>query len=277
MGFLLSPVGITRAGKKTNRMQAIPYRSFSWIPLVFTLLSAAGCAATPGRTTANDPWQGFNRGVYKFNDTVDRAAVKPVAKGYQHLPQWMRSGVGNFFTNLGQPAVIVNQLLQGKPTAAAQDTGRLLLNTVIGIGGLCDVASHAGLPLHDEDMGQTLAKWGVSSGPFLELPVFGPSNVRDAPSRIADYFLGVLQYTDIPPATAWGLRALEGVDKRASLLSVEGTLDQAFDPYAVIRDVWIQRREYQIFDGNPPEAPLEDESGDQPVDDPSTAPAEKGS
>jgi len=249
-------------------MQATPFRSLSWLPLLLALLAAAGCAATPGRTTFDDPWQGFNRKVYKFNDTVDRSAVKPVAKRYQKLPQWLRTGVGNFFTNLGQPAVIVNQLLQGKPTAAAQDTGRLLLNTIIGIGGLFDVASRAGLPLHDEDIGQTLAKWGVASGPFVELPVFGPSNVRDAPSRIADYFLGVLHYTDMPEGAAWGLRALDGIDQRASLLSVEGTKDQAFDPYGVIRDVWIQRREYKIFDGNPPEAPLEDDSGgDQPADD----------
>jgi len=234
--------------------------------LSFAALLAAGCAATPGRTVmGEDPWEGFNRGVYKVNDTLDRAALKPVAKGYKKVtPGWIRRGIGNFFANLEYPVTIINQFLQGKGVTGLKDTGRFLLNTTLGVGGLFDVATPIGLDAHDEDFGQTLAVWGVSSGPYLNLPLFGPSTVRDAPSRIFDYFIDPLTYSsDISWEVKWGERALKTVHGRAELLPLDGTLERTFDPYAFVRDAWLQRREFEIFDGNPPPETLDEEFFDE--------------
>ncbi|HKE96463.1 MAG TPA: VacJ family lipoprotein, partial [Povalibacter sp.] len=229
------------------------------LALVAVLLTAAGCASTPGRTRGDDPWEGMNRGVYKFNDTLDRAALKPVAKGYRKItPRWFRTGVGNFFSNLSYPATAVNQFLQGKAKMGVRDTGRFLLNSTVGLAGLFDVATPLGLQANDEDFGQTLAVWGVHSGPFVTLPFFGPSSLRDAPSRVFDYFLGPLVYADVPWETTWGLRAFDIVHSRSELLPLDATLQNAFDPYAFIRDAWVQQREFAIFDGNPPPEQLED-------------------
>ena len=253
-------------------------RALRTVALVFAAIVATGCAATPGRTpVGEDRLEGFNRGVYKFNDTIDRAALKPVAKGYKKItPGWMRRGVGNFFSNLEYPITIVNQFLQGKPGTGLKDTGRFLVNTTLGLGGLFDVATPIGLDAHDEDFGQTLAVWGVNSGPFITLPLFGPSTLGDAPSRAVDFLQDPLTPPDHTGAAAWGQRALDLVHTRAELLTLDPTLERAFDPYAFIRDAWLQRREFEIFDGNPPpetleeefleEEPLEDtETGDTPA------------
>jgi phospholipid-binding lipoprotein MlaA len=233
--------------------------------LAVIVLLGSGCAATPGRTRADDPWEGFNRGVYKFNDTLDRAALKPVAKGYRKItPQWMRMGIGNFFSNLSYPGTVVNQFLQGKAKLGFQDFGRFLVNSTLGVGGLIDLATPMGLPANDEDFGQTLAVWGVGSGPYLTLPFFGPSSLRDAPSRAVDYFLGPLTYTDaLAWEVEWGLRGLDVVHSRSELLPLDATLQRTFDPYAFMRDAWIQQREFNIFDGNPPPETLEDVEGDE--------------
>lgn len=231
--------------------------------MVFIVLACAGCAATPGRTPPDDPLQGFNRGIYKFNDTVDRAALKPVAKGYRKItPHWFRTGVGNFFANLTYPATAVNQFLQGKGKLGYQDTGRFLVNTTIGIGGLFDVATKMGLPANDEDFGQTLAVWGVGSGPFLNLPFFGPSSLRDAPSRAIDYFMGPLSYVDLPWETELGLRVIDLVHRRSELLQLDPTLQRTYDPYAFVRNAWVQQREFAIYDGNPPQETLEEPTVD---------------
>lgn len=244
-----------------NRLRAIC--------LLTLALTLTGCATAPGRTTADDPWEGFNRGVYRFNDFADRNALKPVARGYEAVtPDWFRTGVGNFFSNLAYPTTIVNQLLQGKPAMAGKDAGRFVINSVLGLGGLFDVAVHAGLPDNDEDFGQTLAVWGVPSGPFFNIPLFGPSTVRDAPSRIADYFSGVTRYVDLHWQEEWIARGLEVVNDRAELLPLESQLEQVFDRYGFIRDAWIQRREYQVFDGIPPEPTFDDE----PLDEAPAAP-----
>ena len=250
--------------------------------LVGSLLVLAGCASTPGRTHDEDPWQGFNRGVYKFNDTLDRAALKPVAKGYRKVtPRWFRAGVGNFFSNLSYPATVVNQFLQGKPGMGTRDAGRFLVNTTLGIGGLFDVATRMGLQANDEDFGQTLAVWGVGSGPYLTLPFFGPSSLRDAPSRAFDYFLGPLEYVDIPWEAEWGMRSLDLVHSRSELLPLDSTLQNAYDPYGFIRDAWVQQREFAIFDGNPPPETLEEDfsdeepAGEEPAEtQPATEPAQ---
>jgi len=227
---------------------------------------AAGCAATPGRTTPEDRWEGFNRGVYKFNDAVDRAALKPVAKGYRAItPRWLRVGIGNFLGNLEYPATVANQFLQGKATMGLRDTGRFLLNSTLGIAGIFDVATAVGLEANDEDLGQTLAVWGVGSGPYLTLPLFGPSTLRDAPTRVVDFFFDPLTYlNDVPWEAVWGERVLDVVHSRAELLPLDGTLQRTYDPYAFIRDSWLQQREFAIFDGNPPPETLEDFEDEEP-------------
>lgn len=238
--------------------------------MLLVAIVATGCAATPGRTlTGEDRWEDFNRGVHKFNDTVDRATLKPIAKGYQKItPSWMRRGIGNFFSNLEYPITIVNQFLQGKAVDGLKDTGRFLINSTIGVAGLFDVATPIGLDEHDEDFGQTLAVWGVDSGPYLTLPLFGPSTLRDAPSRAVDWFLDPLTHADIEWEAEWAQRSLDLVHTRAALLSLDATLERTFDPYAFIRDAWIQRREFEIFDGNPPLEPLqlEEEWMDEEMD-----------
>jgi phospholipid-binding lipoprotein MlaA len=232
----------------------------------------SGCATAPGRTVNDDRWEGFNRGVYKFNDTIDRAALKPLAKGYKKItPHWFRIGVGNFFSNLAYPVTIVNQLLQGKAKTGLQDTGRFLINSTLGVAGLVDVATPMGLQANDEDFGQTLAVWGVGSGPYLTLPFFGPSTLRDAPSRAIDYWFGPLTYIQVSPWEAeWAASGLDLVHSRSELLTLDPTLQRTFDPYAFMRDAWLQQREFNIFDGNPPPETLEDlEEGleEEPVSD----------
>lgn len=219
----------------------------------------AGCATAPGHTTADDPWEGVNRRVFKFNDAVDRAAVKPVATAYQKVtPSWFRTGVSNFLDNLEQPFIIVNELLQGKPSLMARNTCRLVLNTVVGLGGFIDVAGRLGLEPLNEDFGQTLAVWGVPSGRYLVLPFFGPSNLRDGPARAVDYYGQPQRYAEIPWETKTGLTVLDVVDTRQRLLASEDALASAYDRYGIIRDAWVQRREYLIYDGNPPQEDYED-------------------
>jgi phospholipid-binding lipoprotein MlaA len=216
-----------------------------------------GCA-TPGSTTGHDPWVGMNRNIYAFNDDLDSTIVKPVAQGYKYItPAWFRGAVGRFFANLEEPLTMANQLMQGKPLLFLQDTGRFITNSTLGVGGLFDVADRMNMPAHDEDFGQTLAVWGVPSGPYFVLPFFGPSTVRDAPSRIPEFLVGDLGYLGASKAVQWGALGLEIIDTRASLLATDATLDSAYDRYGVMRDAWIQRREYLIFDGNPPEEDLE--------------------
>lgn len=250
---------------------------FRWLCLALAAVLLSACTTAPGRTSSDDPWQGMNRSVYKFNDAVDRAAVKPVAKGYRKItPQWFRTGMSNFFNHLEIPWTMVNELLQGKPQLMAQDTCRFVLNTIVGLGGFIDVAQKLELGAHDEDFGQTLAVWGVPSGPYLVLPMFGPSTVRDGFGRVPDYFGRPQRYAEIPWETSTSLTALEVVQARASLLSVEDTLNNAYDKYGVMRDAWLQRREYQVYDGNPPPEPALDEDIDLEDDAVETPPDESG-
>ncbi|HKQ82241.1 MAG TPA: VacJ family lipoprotein [Steroidobacteraceae bacterium] len=247
-------------------MSALPSR-FCSVARIAALLAvallASACATTPGRTTNKDPYEGFNRKMDKFNDTIDRAALKPVAKAYNKVtPRPVRRGVSNFFANLEYPTTFINQFLQGKFVLGLRDTGRFLVNSTLGIAGLFDVASKMNLPANDEDFGQTLAVWGVASGPYLVLPFFGPSNFRDGPSRIPDEYTYTLHYIDMSWEAKTGLRAVDLVSERAELLSLDQTMSKTYDRYAFIRDAWVQRREYNIFDGEPPMDDLEDEAAD---------------
>lgn len=234
------------------------------------LRSVAGCClmlllsacATTAEHAPGDPYEAANRKVYAFNDVVDRATLKPAARAYvATLPQPVRTSVTNFFYNLGMPAVIFNQLLQGKLTAAGQDTLRFAMNLTLGIGGLFDPASDANLPRHDEDLGQTLGRWGVPPGPYLMLPFLGPSHLRDLPSVVADRFLEPFYWYDYGNER-WISLAISLVDKRARLLPLDATLARAYDPYAFIRDAYSQRRLFQVYDGDVPEHLLQqDEAG----------------
>jgi phospholipid-binding lipoprotein MlaA len=221
-------------------------------------LSLAGCATT-GTPDPADPLQSMNRGIYSFNDAIDKAALKPVAVTYhEHTPSWFQTGVGNFYSNLTTPATALNDLLQGKVVAAGQDTLRFVINTTLGWGGVLDVASGAGLPQHDEDLGQTLGKWGVPAGPYLMVPLLGPSTVRDLPSRVSETFLQPLYWFNLGNAR-WGSLALSLVDTRARLLPLDEALDGVYDKYAFIRNGYLQRRQFLIYDGNPPEEPIDEE------------------
>ncbi len=218
--------------------------------LIALLLS--GCATT-GAPTAGDPLERMNRGTHRFNDAVDRAVLKPVATGYRnHVPQFIQTGVDNVLDNLAFPTTIVNDLLQLKFKDTLVDLGRFIVNTTVGLGGLMDPASELGIPRNDEDFGQTLGRWGVPAGPYLVLPFFGPSSVRDAPSIAADAQTDLRVALDLDSTTEWALAGLSFVNRRAELLPFDPSFDSAFDRYAFIRNAWLQRREYQVKDGNVP-------------------------
>lgn len=201
----------------------------------------------------NDPFEGFNRGVYSFNDAVDRTVVKPVATGYQKVvPEIVRGWVTNFFGNLDDAWSLVNLVLQGKPRQAYDMTVRVTTNTVLGLGGFLDIASAAGIERHQEDFGQTLGWWGVPAGPFLMLPLLGPSQVRDAAALPLDMTWDN-SFVD-HEATKWQLTALNAINTRANLLTASGLLDTvALDRYSFLRDAYVQRRQSMVYDGNPPQ------------------------
>lgn len=220
------------------------------------LLCLAGCASVPEASRdPRDPWEGYNRAMFQFNDAVDRAVLKPVAQGYErYTPDPVRTSVGNFFSNLGDVGILANDALQWKFHEAAVDLTRLIMNTSFGIFGLLDVASPMGLDKNNEDFGQTLGRWGVPSGPYLVVPFWGPGTLRDAPAELVDRRIHPLySYHEHPDQEA--LTALGLVDTRADLLSVERGLEGlGGDRYAAIRNAYLERRDYQVRDGAPSES-----------------------
>lgn len=243
--------------------------------MVAACLLLAGCAASPAREggapdpagdgdtqparDAADPLEAINRVTYRFNDTLDHWVLRPVAKSYQAVtPRPLRKGVTNFFDNLLTPIDIFNNLLQAKFTAALSDTGRLLLNSTLGIGGIFDPATDAGLAKHDEDFGQTLAVWGVPPGAYLVLPLLGPSTLRDAPALYADAQLTPLTHYD-NSSVRDKLLVLYAINTRERLLGTDRAVRNALDPYVFVREAYLQNRSYHIHDGDPP---LDDVYGD---------------
>ncbi|HVN47060.1 MAG TPA: VacJ family lipoprotein [Steroidobacteraceae bacterium] len=215
--------------------------------LALCLLLLCGCATLPpgSRRDPRDPWERVNRTSYKFNDALDRAIVKPVAKGYTHLPHPVQSGVHNFFDNLQTPVVIVNDLLQAQVKSFFSDIGRFLFNTTVGLGGLFDPATAAGMEKNDRDFGQTLGKWGVPKGPYVVIPIFGPYDVRDGIGTLTvDTFANPRNYTPFWVNT--GLWLVNGVDRRARLLPLDATIQSAYDPYAFIRNAYLQNRDFKV-------------------------------
>lgn len=220
-------------------------------------LALPGCATTGNDyQDPADPLEGFNRVMYRFNDGLDRVLIKPLAQGYQAImPAPLDRGVTNFFNNLEDIASAANNLLQLKPGRAASDLGRVAVNTTVGLAGFVDVASNLDLPRYDEDFGQTLGTWGLEPGPFIVLPVLGPTTLRDGVGRVADWYLDPVNYIE-DDTVRWSLKGLELIDTRADLLNASRVFDQAaLDPYAFMRDAYLQRRRSLVYDGNPPPEP----------------------
>ena len=228
-------------------------------------LLLVGCASAP---TANpkDPWEPMNRSVASFNDKIDDNVLKPVASGYRNVvPDLIQTGVRNVFNNFADMWSTVNNLLQLKPINTVESLGRVIVNTVFGIYGIFDVASYIKLERHPEDFGQTLGYWGVPNGPYLVLPLFGPSTLRDGASLPVDFAVSPTKLIgDIP--TRNEVFALRLVSKRSELLKSGNMLEQAsIDKYSFTRDAYLQYRRSQIYDGNPPD---EDDSNDDPSANP---------
>lgn len=229
------------------------------------LMVLTGCASGPN-AVARDPIEPFNRGVYGFNEALDSNVVRPVARAYQDVtPSPIRTGVHNFFANIADVWSTINNALQLKPYETVETGARVVVNTVVGVFGLFDVASHLQLERHPEDFGQTLGYWGVPSGPYIVLPVLGPSTLRDTASLPVDTKGNLVRHIEEVP-TRNTLTAVNLVDKRAGLLKATDQIDaMAIDKYSFVRDVFLQKRLSDVWDGNPPE-----------TDKPEQAPAPEG-
>ena len=227
---------------------------------VLVLALAAGAVSAQ---SANDPFEKANRAIFGFNEAVDSALLKPVAKGYQAVvPELVRTGVTNFFGNFGDGWSAINNLLQGKGEAAGTMVMRVAANTLFGIGGIFDVASDLGMERSTEDFGQTLGRWGMPAGPYVVWPLLGPSTARDSLARPLDLaWSPSLAVND--SGAKWSLSALNLIDTRANLLGASDVVDGlAFDKYTFIRDAYIARRRSLVYDGNPPELPEDKEPAD---------------
>ena len=217
-----------------------------------SLMLLGGCASTKN---PRDPLEPMNRAIYHFNDGLDKVVLKPVATVYKGiLPQFVRTGITNFYNNLYDVLTALNNLLQGKIGDAASDVGRIALNTTVGLAGFIDVATEVGLEKHKEDFGQTLGRWGIASGPYLQIPFFGPSSFRDAAGSFVDLKLDPVYWIwlhHVP--TRNSVWALYIVNLRANLLDSTKILEEAaLDPYEFQRDAYLQRRRNLVYDGNPP-------------------------
>ncbi|MGC3874268.1 MlaA family lipoprotein [Halomonas sp. GXIMD04776] len=215
----------------------------------------AGCASQGARPVEPvDPWEGFNRRVFAFNEVIDRYALKPVAQGYDTItPQPIQNGVGNFFSNLGELRTVLNSVLQWKWGNAGVASGRFLVNTTLGLGGVLDPASRMEWMAREEDFGQTLAVWGVAEGPYVVLPLLGPSTVRDTSALPADIYSYPLTYVE-DDKVRYAIRALQLVNFRASLLEQEKLVRG--DRYVFLRDTYLQRRRFEINDGQAGDDPF---------------------
>jgi len=226
--------------------------------LLFMLIQLAvlgGCASqqTTLSDPENDPWEAYNRKIFSFNMALDEAIAQPVAKGYNAIiPETPRRGIRNFFSNLGFPVTFLNLLAQGKIEDALTATGRFLMNSTVGVLGFVDVATKVEIPDYDEDFGQTLAVWGWKNSRYLVMPVFGPYTARDFVGRaFYGYFHPISyvarEYNNYIPMV------VDLIALRAELMPFQSELDAANDPYVLVRDVYLQNREFRIYDGEPPE------------------------
>lgn len=245
-------------------------------------LLLAGCATIPKDAGSNprDPYERFNRNVYEFNDKLDRYFLKPIAKGYVFIvPRAIRLCISSGFANMGEIRNAVNDILQAKPVGVATDTGRLVINSVLGVAGCFDVATKMGLERRTEDFGLTLARWGAGTGPYLVLPVLGPSDLRDGVGLIPDAYTSPIGYIQ-PVRDRFILIGVNLIDTRAGLLDATDLIDRtALDRYQFTRDAYLQRRFSLQYEGNPPLPKEEDEGGQTgpgPAGTKKAAPAEPG-
>jgi phospholipid-binding lipoprotein MlaA len=239
---------------------------------IAALLAVAVLGGCATGKDPRDPFESVNRGIYKFNDRVDKAVLRPTARVYQRVvPSFVRQSVSNAFSNVNDVRVGLNNALQGKFAVAYTDFGRVMMNSTLGVLGLFDIASEAGIEKHQEDFGQTLGWWGVPDGPFIMLPLFGPSNARDTVAWPIDHFTDPLTYVD-PTRAHNQITIGRLVSRRAELLDASKVLDTvALDQYQFVRDAYLQRRRSQIYDGKPPpgkdplEAPRPNPSSSEPA------------
>lgn len=227
----------------------------------------AGCATVPqgpGVSTAADPWESWNRKVFAFNEAIDEAVVKPVAQAWRDwVPQMVRTGVGNFFGNIGDVWSTANHFMQGKVGTGFEMGMRVLTNTLFGLGGVLDPATEFKLPRRSEDFGQTLGVWGLGAGPYLVLPLLGPSSLRDTAGLPLDRY--ATSPTLVIDANTYALTTLQLVNLRAELLSTTKLIgDVSLDKYSFVRDGYLARRRDQVWDGAPPLEKFEDEGADAP-------------
>lgn len=243
--------------------------NLSRLLMLVTLCLLSGCATVSGPADPHDPFERYNRAMYQFNDSLDKAVIKPIAKGYVAVvPEPVNKGITNFFGNLGDVLVLINNVLQLKLPQAASDTGRVIVNSTIGLLGIIDVATPIGLRKHNEDFGQTLGRWGIGSGPYLVLPFFGPSSPRDGIGLYVDYSQFNLTTNQVEDAaTRNALLITNAIDTRADLLSASRLLETAaLDPYTFTREAYLQRRRHLVYDGNPPLEEFEDFEDDFPLE-----------
>ena len=245
-------------------------KATGWATATVALALLQGCATGP-QANPTDPLEPFNRSVYSFNEGLDRAVLKPVATAYQNItPSPVRTGVTNFFENISDVWSMVNNVLQAKPAQAADSLFRVTTNTLWGVGGIFDVATELKIPKHKEDFGQTLGTWGLGSGPYVVLPLFGPSSMRDTAGLVVDMQGDLVSQSGNVPARN-SLKTLNLVDTRASLLRAGDLLDQAaLDKYAFTRDAYLQRRK-SLIGGNERTEP--EERFDLPETPPAGVPA----
>lgn len=225
------------------------------VPLVAAMLLSTllGCASIPAeQRVQHDPWEPLNRTIYSFNTVVDNATLKPLAKGYEAvIPGPARRSIGNFYDNLMTPQSAVNNFLQGKPGDGFTELARFVFNSTLGIGGLFDVATAGGLDAQTEDFAQTAAVWGVPAGPYVTLPFLGPHTLRGAILR--PFGISFLLYNYDNTSVRDKLQVLRLIDLRARILAAEKFLEDSKDPYITLRESYLQNREYEIYDGEPPE------------------------
>lgn len=230
----------------------------------------AGCASVPEGAGSNpaDPWESMNRQTHAFNDGADRYVFRPIAKGYKAVtPEPVRSCVSNMMDNLTEPRNMVNNALQGKGKGAFESFMRFIVNSTFGLLGCFDVAKMGELQPQPEDFGQTLGVWGVGNGPYLVLPFLGPSTVRDAAGRGVNWATSIQTWVD-PSWAGWAVWGVDAVDARTRLLDLDGMMDTAVDPYAQMRDGYLQFRRNQVYDGNPPAEDFAEDPGEDPADKP---------
>ena len=216
-------------------------------------IALSGCATTSDGDP-RDPLEPMNRAIHSFNEAVDKAALKPLAQGYVAVtPSPVRTGVRNFFSNLDDVVVLANNILQVKPEAATSDFMRIAFNSTFGFFGILDIASEMGLRKHDEDFGQTLGYWGVNTGPYFVMPLLGPSTIRDTTGWVVDsFYLDPVGYL-VNDRAHWTVNSVRLVARRADLLDAKRAIDMAaLDGYEFSRDLYLEHRRAQVYDGTPP-------------------------